>query len=219
MRQFLIVAGLLLLGACNMVVTKDPLFTAADAHPPQLRQGVWQGLPADKPCHFDQTRAVARWPSCANAFLVTSDKLTSVDEDSAGKPTRSSMAFVLAGGSPAVLQVYNQKDSDASEAAQDKGYVYLGLKPTKTDPQGRVTAFTAWSTLCGPPPPGGAKTSDGENARYGSLTPLEGLTMDKEENNCTTTSQDALRAAAAASEAWAKPDSMIGARWVRDGDR
>jgi hypothetical protein len=219
MRQLLAIACLLLLGACNMVFTTDPVFTAADAHPPQLRQGVWQGVPTDEPCRFDQTRPVARWPGCANAFLVTADKLTSVDVNSAGKHTPSSLPYVLAGGSPAVLQVYDQKDSDSGESAQDKGYVYLGLKPTKTDQQGRITGFTAWSTLCGPPPPGDAKTSDGQHVRYGSLTPLRGLTMDKAENNCTTTSPDALRDAAAASVAWTKPESMIGARWVRDGAR
>ncbi len=43
--------------------------------------------------------------------------------------------------------------------------------------------------------------------------------MDKEENNCTTASQEVVRAAAAESEQWTKPDSLIAAHWVRDGDR
>lgn len=218
MRPLLVALSLLLLGGCNMVMTKTPLFTAADASPPQLRLGVWRGV-SDKPCRFDQTRPVARWPGCANAFVVSADKLTSFDVNSAGKHTTSTIPYVLAGGAPEVLQVHSPEDGDSAEAADDKGYVYLGLRATKTDSQGRATAFTAWSTLCGAPPPNDAKTSDGQHSRYGSLAPLSGLTMDKDENNCTAASQDAVRAAAAASEQWTKPGSMIGARWVRGGDR
>jgi hypothetical protein len=43
--------------------------------------------------------------------------------------------------------------------------------------------------------------------------------MDKEGNNCTTTSLDALRAAGVASEKWAQAGSMTVTRWVRDGDK
>ena len=45
MRPLLVAASLVLsLGGCNMVMTKTPLFTAADASPPQLRLGVWRGV-------------------------------------------------------------------------------------------------------------------------------------------------------------------------------
>ena len=45
------------------------------------------------------------------------------------------------------------------------------------------------------------------------------MTMDKDEGNCSTTSPDAVRAAAAASLAWTPPNFVTTARWVRDGER
>jgi hypothetical protein len=218
MRSLLIAASLLLLGACNMVTTKTPMFGPADAAgAPQLRLGVWRG-DSDHPCTVAEALPIARWPDCANAFVIQDGVLSF---HNVNPRTVSTTPFVLAGSSPSVLQAAGD-DADAKAASastDDRGYFYMGLRPTRTDPRGRITAFTAWSTLCGPPPPSGAKSTDGQHARYGSLTPLPGLTMDKDENNCTTTSKDALRAAAAASEKWTKPDSIIGAHWVRDGDR
>jgi hypothetical protein len=221
MRSLLIAAGLLLLGACNMVTTKTPLFGPADAAgAPQLRLGVWRG-DSDHPCAVSEARPIARWPDCANAFVVQSGQLSFHDLNAQGKPTVSTTPFVLAGASPSVLQATDDNpDAKADSASSnDRAYFYMGLRPTKTDPQGRITAFAAWSTLCGPPPPPDAKSTDGQHTRYGSLTPLPGLTMDKDENNCTTSSPDAVRAAAAASEKWIKPDSIVGAHWVRDGAR
>lgn len=221
MRQFLAAVSLLLLAGCNMVTTKTPLFGPADvAGAPRLKPGVWRGEPSC-PCAFNEAQPITRWPDCANLFTVQDGLLSFYNRDMKGKLTVSTTPIVLAGGSPSVLQA-TEDDPDAKEGSaptDDRAYFYMGLRPTKTDPQGRITAFTAWSAMCGPPPPDGAKTTDGQHTRYGSLTPLPGLTMDKDENNCTTSSQDVLRAAAAASEQWTKPNSMTGAHWVRDGDR
>jgi hypothetical protein len=221
MRKLLVAVSLLLLGGCNMVTTKTPLFGPADVvGAPQLRPGVWRGDP-DRQCAFDEARPIARWPDCANAFVVQDGQLSFHNLNAKGRPTVSTTPFVLAGASPSVLQATeaNPDAKGASDSTADRAYYYMGLRPTKTDAQGRITAFAAWSAMCGPPPPSDAKSTDGQHARYGSLTPLPGLTMDKEENNCTTSSQDAVRAAAAASEKWSKSDSLIGAHWVRDGDR
>ncbi len=221
MRQLFVAASLLVLGGCNVVMTKTPLFGSADAAgAPQLRLGVWRGEP-DRPCAVNEALPIARWPDCANVLVVQDGLLSFHNRDAKGQPTLSSTPFVLAGGSPSVLQA-TEDDPDAKEGsapADRRAYFYMGLRPTKTDPKGRITAFTAWSAMCGPPPPNDAKTTDGKNTRYGSLSPLPGLTMDKQENNCTTSSKDAVHAAAAASEQWTKPESMVGAHWVRDGSR
>ena len=55
--------------------------------------------------------------------------------------------------------------------------------------------------------------------RMGTLEPLSGLTMDKDDNNCTTTSQAVVQAAAKASVQWRKPEDTTEDRWVRAGDR
>lgn len=221
MRAIPVIAGLLLLGACNMVTTKKPLFGPADAAgAPQLRLGVWRG-DSDRPCAFNEKQPITDWPDCANAFVVQAGQLSFHNVNPKGRRSVSTTRFILAGSSPSVLQVAGD-DADAKAASaspDDRGYFYMGLRSTKADPQDRITAFTAWSTLCGPPPPNDAKSTDGQHTRYGSLTPLPGLTMDKEENNCTTSSRDVVRAAAAASEKWLKPGSIIGAHWVRDGGR
>jgi hypothetical protein len=221
MRALLVIAGLLLLGGCNMVVTKQPVFAPADAGPMQLRHGVWRGK-ADQPCDFNEARPITRWPDCAAGFVVLDDKLQMFDNGPKNKRTASDLPYVLAGASPGVLQALAQPGDSKSAGANDEdgpSYFYMGVRSTATDPQGRITAFTGWSVLCGPPPPGGSLTSDGKNTRYGSLEPFPGLTMDAQENDCTPESQAALRGAAAASEQWTKPDSISSAHWVRDGNR
>ncbi|HZZ87944.1 MAG TPA: hypothetical protein VFE13_06370 [Caulobacteraceae bacterium] len=197
-----------------MVVTPTPMFGPEDTGPVKLREGVWRAK-ADEPCRFDEARLVGSWPGCANVFVVMNDKLTAYDVGAKGERSASVMAFLLAGGTPVVLQL-PAKDADPS--ADNDGYVYLALRPGGVDAGGRITAFTAWPALCGPPPPTEARNPDG-HARYGTLVPLAGLTMDRDDNNCSAASPDAVRASALASEPWATQGSMLVAHWVRDGDR
>jgi hypothetical protein len=221
MCRILIIASLLLLGACNMVVTKDPMFTKADTGGFRLREGVWNE-PSSSPCDFDETKPLAQWPDCAKGVVVTKDQIGAWDTDAKGARTWRSSDVIFAGGQPPVAQVHLQ-DMEMKGVGDlpisPSLYLYLALRPTKTDDAGRVTAYTGWPILCGPPPPDGAKGPDGTSPRMGTLAPLPGLTMDKDGNNCTPASREALRAAGVASEKWAKPDSMTVTRWVRDGDR
>jgi len=219
MRRLLIIASLLLLGACNMVATKQPLFSNADAAgAAPLRPGVWRET-AQKPCDFDETRPLAEWPDCADGFVVRHGQVGGYNTDANGKKTWTSSELIVAGGEPRVIQVL-LKDlgvKGLGELPFGPMYLYLAARPTRFDDQGRIVAYTAWPILCGPPPPPDAKGPDGNSTRTGTLEPLPGLTMDKDANNCATTSQDVVRAAARASEQWRQTTTED--HWVHDGDR
>jgi hypothetical protein len=220
MRRLLIVLGLLLLGGCNMVVTKTPLFAKSDtAGVPQLRPGVWIEQ-SGKPCDVDVSKPLADWPDCAKGAIVLDGKLGGYNVDANGKKTWTTTDLLMVGGAPRVMQVQMQ-DLDVKglgDVPLGPMYLYMAVRPTKTDESGRITAYTAWPVLCGPPPPPDVKTPAG-GTRSGTLQPLQGLTMDSDDNNCTTTSQGAVRAAAGASEKWTPPDTLSVEHWVRDGDR
>jgi hypothetical protein len=221
MRRILIIASLLLLGACNMVVTKDALFTRSSAPGLPLREGIWREG-SDSPCDVDEAKPLAQWPDCAKGVLVSKGQIGGWDTDDKGVKTWKTSDVVFADGKPAVTQVHLQ-DMDMKGVGdlpiKPSFYLYLVIKPTKTDEAGRITAYTGWPIFCGAPPPDGAKGPDGTSPRMGTLAPLPGLTMDEAGNNCTTASPDALRAAGAASEKWAQAGTMTVTRWVRDGDR
>jgi hypothetical protein len=93
-------------------------------------------------------------------------------------------------------------------------YMFGGLTPERLDADGRVTAYTSWPALCGPPPESGS--SGGSNPGHGTLEPLPGMTMDPDKSNCRPDGKDAVRGAAQASRAWA--DKPGRAHWVRDGE-
>jgi hypothetical protein len=196
-----------------MVLTTEPLFTAADAHgAPVLRPGVWNGAP-DPSCKFDETAPLANWPSCANGGIVGEAEIRGrpdMNGASAGTP------YLLAAGDPRIMQLHGLELAPGS-GLSFTSYFYAGLKPTRTDSQGRITAYEAWLVQCGPPPPKDQTTSAGGKIQTGTGQPLPGMVMDKSGANCTTASADALRAAATASRAWASGD--LSAHWVRDGDR
>jgi hypothetical protein len=221
MRRFLITAGLLLLGACNMVITKDPVFTRSNASGLPLREGIWREA-SDSPCDFDETKPLAQWPDCAKGSVVAKGQIGAWDTDDKGVRTWKTSDVVFADGRPPVAQVHLQ-DMDLKGLGdvpiKPSLYLYLVIRPTKTDEAGRITAYTGWPIFCGPPPPEGSKGPDGSSPRMGTLAPLPGLTMDKQGDDCTTASPDALRAAGVASEKWAAAGSMTVTRWVRDGDR
>jgi hypothetical protein len=220
MRTALICIGLLL-GGCNMVVTKTPLFSKADtAGEAQLRPGLWRETPQD-PCDFDETKPFAEWPGCANGFIVKDGQVGGYNTDADGKKTWTSSDLVVAGGEPRVIQVL-LKDlgvKGLGELPFGPMYLYMAAHPTKTDDQGRIVAYTAWPILCGPPPPPDAKGPDGKAMRMGTLKPLPGLTMDKDDNNCTTSSQAVVEAAAKASAQWQQTNTTSEDHWVRDGTR
>lgn len=216
MRIALIVACLAMLGGCNILMTKDPLFTKADetgATP--LKPGVW--AEAFKPdCQVDVAKPLAEWPSCANGFIVFSDGRVASYESHDGKPVWVETTMVTAAGDPMVAQIHLVDHTEG--APPEAAYAYAGMRPTKLDDQGRAIEVTTWPVLCGPPPPADAKKPNGD-ARYGTLAPAPGMTMDSDSNDCTTTDPAAARAVAHASEAWTGAESFTHDHWVRDGER
>jgi hypothetical protein len=210
MRVLLVVCAMLALSACNWVVTKTPLFNAADAAgAPQLRAGVWAAGPSDN-CAFDEAKPMTDWPDCAGRLVVANGRWVMLDRKN-GRWTRTIERVVLTGGSPQILQT----PPDASGSGADTGFGYYAIKSASRDRSGRVTAFRMWPVLCGPPPPQ-AKT--GEAQPSGSTHPFPGLTMDAGDSDCTTDSREAVRQAADASQLWAA-DTVLTAHWVRAGDR
>jgi hypothetical protein len=216
-RAALAVAALTLLGACNLVMTKDPVFTKADAAgAPPLKPGVWR-QDADASCPpFDESQPLAAWPACANGFVVKQDSVGAF-QTQAGKTSWASTAFILASGSPRVLQIH--LDASIGGSSLPPLYVYGAVEPTKLDADGKIVALTSWLVMCGEPPPADAKMPDGKSTRNGTLHPLPGLKMDDSANDCTTTSPDAIRGAAKASRQWTKPSDLTRDHWVRDGEK
>jgi hypothetical protein len=200
MRILLGLCLVLLLGACNRVITDAPLFTASDApDAPRLREGLWVML-TDDDCRVDTRRPAHRWPGCASPMIVRGGELLGYKQED-GKPGEwERMPFVLAAGEPVVLQFESTEDDGVT-------YQYFGLEGERME-DGRYAAFRMWPVLCGPPPP---PTPKGEATRYVTLQPLPGMTI--REDNCTTTSAGSVFAAAAASKAWS--EDFARARWVR----
>jgi hypothetical protein len=227
-------AGMALLSACNMVITKTPLFSPADeAGAPPLRPGVWL-FQTDADCQVDTAKPLTEWPDCSGGAVVAAGHITGKDSSNPGQMEVT--PFTFAAGAPRIAQVLVAVDVSvhadvsanadsnsnatastsstmSSDASKGKVYAYAGARPTKSDDAGAITAFSFWPVQCGPPPP---KDGNGNDIASATLRPLAGLEMKPGETNCTTSSKAALFAAATASEPWATP--LGEAHWVRDGD-
>ena len=231
LRLPLIVAGLALLSACNVVMTKEPLLTQADAAgAPNLRSGVWIFF-KEADCKVDESKPFTEWPDCAGGGLVTPGNVVKGHKANAPADQLEDTPFVLAAGDPRIMQLQVDVDlsmqaeatasgdatatASASPPVHARPYGYAGVRPTKFDDQGRVTAFTLWPVQCGPPPP---KDKQGNDTAPATLKPLPGMEMKAGDPVCSTSSVSALRSAAKASEAWAPP-ARGDSHWIRDAQR
>jgi len=235
---------LLGLSGCNIVVSKDPWFTAADAAPmPTLRDGLW--LSAAPDCRVDEAQPAERWPDCADASFVRGEERWSMrwdDTDERGRHRRTFAGWeavdpyrdglFVANGDHLILQVQTGEDSDAplsdgvgegAEESEHRGYIYGAIRPVLRDGEGKVTALETWLIQCGPlPEPKPAARRKGRSRRDEpeeappSVTdrPFPGLTV--VDDVCVAESIEALRRAAVLSEALGKKDKS---RWVREGWR
>lgn len=195
--------------ACNMVMTTEPMFKAADAAgAPGLKEGVWVNMDAD--CKADLAGPVDGWPECASGVVLKDGAFRGEDKD--GKTY--AIPVVLAAGDPRILQVQIQDDAP-SMAGESPGsiFLYVALEAVKSDAAGNIVEYRGWSVLCGPPPPEGSKQPNGK-PRYGTLKPLPGLTLDAEQSGCTPADKAALIGAAKASRAFA-PEAEGVSRWLR----
>ena len=193
--------------ACNVVATKAPLFSQADASPLKLHDGVW--APEDDRCRFDETKPVEAWPDCAQPLLVRDGEFLTWQADSKTWRSDATGKILIVAGDPMILEA---RDTPASS---EPVYLYAGVVP-KLDASGRIIAVQVWPVLCGPPPPGpqGAPAT-----QAGTKSPFPGMTMDAKGQTCTTRDPNALRSAARASKGLAATGGLAGAHWVRDGER
>lgn len=225
LRKLLVLAPLALVGACNVVITKEPLFTTADeAGAPKMRPGVWLAV-KDADCKVDEAAPIESWPSCAGGGVVKDGEVDGIDRDKGGWMRDP---FVLAAGDPRIAQVRVDISASMTATATASGgaeasaspspphtvqvYGYGGATATKTDAQGYIVALSYWPAMCGPPPP---KNAQGDEVAGGTLKPLPGMDMKPGDGTCSTKSTAAIRAAAKASTAWI--EKPMDAHWVRDG--
>lgn len=242
LRLAALAACLLGLSACNVVVSKEPWFTAAEAAPmPAFRAGLWASAAPD--CRFDETRPAERWPDCAEASFVRGDEHWAMQwtySDQRGRHRRTfggweradplSGGLLVANGDHLILQFRSQDEEGASapdqaepagEEATPAPYMYAALRLLRHDEHGKLTALEGWIVQCGPLPD--KRSSRGRRHRSASdepaLTdehvtdrPFAGLTVG--DGVCTAESAAAVRNAAVLSEALEPPTQQ---RWIREG--
>jgi hypothetical protein len=202
------------LGGCNLVVSPEPWFTAANAiGAPVLRNGLW--LTDDADCKVRELRPAERWPKCAKIFVVRDGEWLSLQRDQAEGDAGykwESVPSLIASGDPPIVQT-QMEGEDATRV-----YVYLALRPTGFDEAGRVTSLEDWWVQCGPlPPDATVKSPGGRDAvedSYVTDQPFPGLTV--EDHDCTAADVDTLRGAAKLSEPLERHGRM---HWIRDGWR
>ena len=208
MRVALMFAALTLLCGCNVVVTRTPLFSAADeAGAPALRPGVWRAA-VDPACAVDEAQPLVDWPKCTGGAVLGPGEAAYHDRGSA-KDILIHEPFLFAAGEPRIAQARIVLSGDITLEGDVTPYIYAGARATKRDDRGRIVAVTLWPVQCGPPRTGAA------NGDTTTLHPLPGIHMKPGDLVCTADSVATLRAAARASEAWA--EKPLTAHWVRDG--
>lgn len=221
----LVLAGAVMLGGCNMVVSERPWFDAPSG--PQLKDGIWAIVDMDE-CAVDPAAALVDWPDCARPVLVRGGEYlgpASGDDDRPPAerldPARwDKIAHVLADGTPQIDQIAAKHPVGSGRPpvdGVDEGkpfYIYTAVQPSATDSDGRITALRRWPVLCGPKPV--RKAGMTGRSRFVTEKPFKGLKIDGD--SCTAKDLAALRRAAAGSEAIAGGDgySIIISRWVRD---
>jgi len=211
MRIVAVLGAALALGGCNIVISPAPVFTPADsAGAPELRPGLW--TEADHECVFDPQTKATTWPKCADPMVFEAEQMFDPS-----KPAEL-VAYVLAAGSPRIMQAKIQgkgPGSDALSAAIDKqmgGYIFMGFAPAKSDAQGRIVEASTWLALCGPPPPDSQSANPKDHV---TRKPFAGLTVNPETGACSPKDGAAVRRAVVGSRSLTKQIAVI--HWVRDG--
>ena len=159
-----LMAACLLLGACNVVITKTPLFSKADeSGAPPLRPGLWR-MGAEPDCEVDEAKPLIDWPKCARGVVIRDGAGGYYDRES-GAPVWATQPLVVAGGTPRIGQVQAKISGDVKVSANP--YIYAGIRAAKTDGEGRIVALSLWPVQCGPPPSG--------DTTAGTAKPLAGI--------------------------------------------
>ena len=243
LRIAAVAVALLGLCGCNIVVSKDPWFTEADAAPrPVMREGLW--LSTEQNCRFDDAKPAELWPDCAGAFFVRGKERWSMrwdDTDARGRPHRTfagwessydpiSAGLLVANGDHLIVQFQSEEEPDASPSgpvgdgtgeAKARAYLYGVMRPLRFDHEGRVEAFESWPIQCGPlrePKPSAQRNKrarpDEAEENTSSVTDKPFPGLIVVDHVCTAESVEALRRAAVLSEALGKKEKS---RWIREG--
>ena len=216
MRIALALVALALVSACNSVTSTKPLFFERDAEgQPQLRPGIWTDEATG--CDVDTRLPMDQWPGLHR-------RLGRAPGRAARRP-RGNPA--LAVDSLSVRPGAGRSGGDAGRGGgggdppseSRLGYVYAGVRPLKYDAQGRIVEYKMWPALCGPPPP---PDPTGEKSAVMTEAPIEGLVMDKDQQDCVASDQGPVRVSVQKSEHWGDGGDSQGrdhAHWIRDGER
>ncbi len=209
----LILAGMAAgLGACNTVMTLEPLYERSDAlGAPRMKEGLWARV--DDGCKVDLNTKHVTWPDCASGWVYRYGVLWV-----AQKTEKDLYGFqvILASGNPRVLQMeFPAAEPVVGEAELEKAFLYQAVEPIKTDEVGRITEYQSWTVQCGPMPPNDTRRGKGIVHSY-TKEPGPGLTMVKG-GNCLADGREAVVTAARASRNYNNADVRI-TRWLRDAD-
>ena len=238
-RVYRNVAGPLLamaLGACSVVSTERPMFSAADAKgAPVLKPGLW-ALP-ERGCRFKPRSAPEKWPDCVQAVEIPDGAIRDLKPEADAQRKRQArvgggapMKYLIVPGDTPVMQV-------EAAAGGAPAFFYLGLRPLASDVDGAITRARGWIALCKdpnapppapvqalPPAKGASRTGKGRRATRAEPPPpsnglLPGLTA-VPGAGCTAQAAGPIARAVAANEAWAftgdKDETGWTAVWVRD---
>lgn len=196
--------------ACGMVSSDRPLFGPLDTRgAPVLKSGLWALV--EPGCKFNLRAPPAKWPDCAQPLELRDGTARDVKPDSGGERNEP-VSYLLAAGDPAILQARAPPDQGARRAS----FVYFGLRPLASDPDGVIIRARIWPGLCARP------QSAAVNRRPARLLP--GLVAEKGAMaNCLARGQGPVRTAVARSEAWAftgaGDEAGLTAYWLRDESR
>ena len=225
MRNRLLTVALgLVLSGCNMVISDEPWFT--EPGPVQQKTGLWVMLEkAD--CPVSATTSLAAMPDCASPILI-------IDGAYSGPPNDRSLPdavrydpakwdridHVLTDGTPMVDQLRFDATKPNPGAPppvfKDKlTYLYLAVKPTGFDAEGRIISAKRWPVMCGPLTRGEKDASGGP--RFVTARPYAGMSV-VHDMACNAADVAALREAAVTSEVSAPLAvyQIMESRWLRD---
>ena len=214
----MVAAGAVLLSACNMVISNEPML-ARGPDSPAMKPGIWIDT-KEQDCEFDSDTSPETWPECADPAIVSEDGRFFTWED---KNQRwKGVNLVLGTGDPVVVQAELPVELTGANPLAPR-FIYLAMRPTATDPGGLITAIKTWAVYCGPVEEKDDKQVTAENfedAMADSVTrqPFAGLTV--VQGNCIARDVAALQNAAGLSETLDRhsEDGVGSARWLRAAD-
>ena len=135
--RWMVLAATLLLGGCNLVTTRSPMFPAPGAPTIALtlRPGIWAQATPD--C---ARRSRSRPETCY--LLVAPDGVRETVDGELG--TLQPMPAFFA-GRPIIGQMLSVSDDG------QRSYSYIAIEPIERNETGEATAVRAWAVYCGPP--------------------------------------------------------------------